>query len=168
MYDIQLLTFESSKPILDSLHGATGAAGGGPPSRKEGKLVGKLGSGLIDIVVTYGIGASCRARFDMVKLEGKSAREIIEEVVHCPRPPGDEARTAKVLAEVLREGRPLDVELVNGPSDGGADGRPITLDHVLVPRGDTTSRTLHDRECTTLQVSESFRGGSSWGFSTCE
>jgi hypothetical protein len=140
----------------------------GPPLLGEGKLVEKLGSGLIDVIVTYGIGASCRARFDREKIAGKSAREIIEQVIYCPRPPGPEARTAKVLTEVLGEGRELDVEVVDGPSDGAAVGRPITLDHVVIPRGDGTSGTHHQSQCTTLtlQVSENFRGGVSWALGT--
>ena len=127
----------------------------------------KLGSGLIEIVVAYGIGASCRARFDLEKIEGKSAREIIVAVIYYPHPPGPEARTAKVLTEVLREGRELDVEVVDGPSDGAAVGRPITLEHVLVPQGDATSRTSQSQSTTlSVQVSENFKGGASWALST--
>jgi hypothetical protein len=112
----------------------------------------------------YGLGASFRARFDRVKIEGWTARQIMQDAIDRPRPPGPADRTAKVLADVLRENRQVDVELVDGPTDGMTVGRPITLEHVVFPRGDTTDRTQQS-DSITIVVSESYRGGS-WTLST--
>jgi hypothetical protein len=120
--------------------------------------MGQLAPGLIEVHVVYGIGASFQARFDIEKIVGWSARKIIQDAIDRPRPPGSADRTAKVLDDALREGRELDVELVEGPSDSKAGGKPITMEHVVVPQGDATARTLQS-DTVTIQVSESYKGG---------
>lgn len=111
-----------------------------------------------EVHVVYGLGSSCTAQLAAENARGRSARELIREVISRPRAQGPAQRTAKVLGDVLQENREMDVELFSGAAPGAALGDPITLDHVVIPSDGTASPT-RSGETFTIQVSESYRGG---------
>jgi hypothetical protein len=119
----------------------------------------------IDVRVTYGLGGSVFGQFPRHRVAGMSARELIQLVIDGPQPPGSAARTAKVLADVLRTQRMIDAELTRA-AGGQADGDPISLDQVVVKEEDVEeqreSPVIQDTEEVTIRLSEAYRGGRRW------
>ena len=121
-------------------------------------------AGEVGVHVTYGLGGVAEGRFSRDAVAGKSARELIRSVVQCEQAPGPAARTAKVLGDVIRRKRALDVELVDAPNDG-AQGQPIRLDDVVLKernqRIELDGPETPESDEFTIRISESYRGGSS-------
>ena len=112
----------------------------------------------VEVRVRYGLGASCVGRFAPGSIGGLSAREVVHRVTDSRQPTESAARTARVLAKVLRSGRPIDVELSNGTDDVTSPGKPIVLDDVIVPErpaGDGARQP----DSVTVHMSEAYRGG---------
>lgn len=125
--------------------------------------MGQVPEGLLEIRVNYGLGGSFTTRFDAQKIVDWNLAKILRDAVDRPRPPGSgEQSTAKVIGDLLKERREVDVELIEGSSDGTVVGRPITLGHVVIPSGETTSRKSQN-DSITVQISESYRGGAGRG-----
>lgn len=106
--------------------------------------------------VPYGIGAAVTGRLPMGLLAGVPAREVIQRVIATPQDTDPARRTARVLADVLRTGRRIDVE-VSASADDSAIGEPIRLEDVALPRKSTGSYPASDT--LTIRVSEEYRGG---------
>jgi hypothetical protein len=138
---------------------------GSAVSGKETNVT-EIGPGLIEVSVVYGLGSVCKARFDLEKIIEWSARKVILDVVGRPRPAGPEARTAKVIAEALRQRREIDLEMVVGPCDEKTAGTPMALEDPVIPEG-TTARTCSSNSIT-LRLSEPYRGGAAESLSTCD
>jgi hypothetical protein len=112
----------------------------------------------VELRVNYGLGGSFEARFDRIKIHDWNLAKLLKDAVDRPRPPGESQRTAKVVGDLLREHREVDIELIAGASDRTAAGRPVTLGHVPVPSEDTTDRQAQG-QVLTVQISESYKGG---------
>ena len=109
--------------------------------------------------VIYGIGAACYGRLQRESISGLSTRELIARVAEHPQAAGPASRTATVLMEVLRSGRPVDVELVHSAS-ANAEGEPIGLDDPVSLReaADVGGSGAESDELT-IRISESYQGG---------
>jgi hypothetical protein len=116
----------------------------------------------VRVGVGYGMGGSASAEFRREEIAGKSAREVITQVLGRPQPSESATRTAKVLAEAMKTTRAIDAELIRASRDK-ADGKPISLDEVVVDHeeaeGQDESVVMQEIEEVTLRVSESYRGG---------
>jgi hypothetical protein len=112
----------------------------------------------VDVSVVYGMGGACAGRFPRHSVEGLAARDLVQQVIQRPQPAGPAARTAQVLAEVLRSRREIDAELTDGPDEATGRGQPITLDQVVV-RGRSDAPQSPERDDVTIRISESYRGG---------
>ncbi len=114
--------------------------------------------------VMYGLGATATTLVSRQVLAGCTVREAIEIALKAPQAPGSpEQRAALVIAEALRSGRPLDVEVGYGPSEGV--GKPVALDDVVDrvlsggDRSDHTEDTTLEEELT-VSLTEPYRGGA--------
>lgn len=105
----------------------------------------------IDVGIRYGISGAVRARLARRTVAGLTARQLVQRVIECRQPGAPGARTARVLGDVMRGSRQLDVELARG-ADAPA-GEPIAFDDVL------SDDTAADQDDLTLLVSEAYRGG---------
>jgi hypothetical protein len=117
----------------------------------------------VEVHVTYGLGGRCSARFARAEIEGVPARALIGNVVQQPQRRGLAARTAAVLAEVLRARGDFDVEVLD-PARRDDEGIPVALDEPLLrTRSDGregAARGLPDEDEIAIRVSESYRGGA--------
>ena len=118
----------------------------------------------IVLSVTYGIGATARTFVPRHALDGCTVKEAIETAVKAPQAPGSpEERTILMIAEALRKGRQLDIEVSSGSS--GGVGIPVALeepfDARLHPAGqsDNAERTAMEQEIN-YSLTEPFRGGA--------
>jgi hypothetical protein len=113
--------------------------------------------------IRYGLVPVLRTILPWRALVACTVREAIEAAIKAPQAPGSpEERTAAIVAEALRTGRQLDIELSAG--SGGGRGTPVALDDAFdltlagVSRSDGTERTAMEQEVT-VSLSEPWRGG---------
>lgn len=116
----------------------------------------------IRVELGYGVGGSAFAELPFDQVAGKPALEVIKQVLGHPQPSESASRTARVLAEALQTKRAIDAELTRA-SRNKADGKPITLDQVIVDgeEGEEQDESVVVREIEEIKMrlSESYRGG---------
>ena len=110
----------------------------------------------------YGMGGSAYADLPVEQVVGKTAREVLRSVAGHPQMSETGRRVARVVAEVLRTMKDIDAELVQA-SRNRADGKPISLDQVLIENeegeGQDESVVARETEEITVRISEAYRGG---------
>lgn len=106
--------------------------------------------------VVYGMGAPCDAVLPRQKVESSSVRELIDEIVSSRQPSEPARRTASVLAEAMRSGRVLNVEVVRGADGDRAIGQPVSLHDVVLPKGQSPANIPEE---VTIRASEPWVGG---------
>lgn len=112
----------------------------------------------VEVRVHYGLGESCVGRFGHQDIGGLPVRDVIDRVTNSPQPTETAVQTAKVVAKVLRSGRPIDVELSNGADDGTSRGKPIVLDDVVLPER-PAGDSVRQPGSVTVRMSEAYKGG---------
>ena len=106
--------------------------------------------------VAYGIGEACTADLSTAEAQHLTVRDLILRVSREPQQGDPATRTARVLNEAIRTGRPLYVERLRGPACDPGSGDPLSLDQpVPLPEQEPGQqpRTLE------FLTSEPFRGG---------
>jgi len=112
----------------------------------------------LEVSVKYGIvGAGCNARMTRVEAAGMTARQLVEHVLRQQPSNGANHWIGRVLDEVIRSDREIDVELSHGPGSGLA-GDPIGLQEMVVIPS-LEKQTAHPSKLT-VSLSESYRGGN--------
>ncbi|MBI4718248.1 MAG: hypothetical protein HY763_10615 [Planctomycetes bacterium] len=112
----------------------------------------------LEVSVCYGLGASCVARFSRSIVVGLPARDLVQMVLDTPQSTEPAARTARVLGDVVRSARAIDVEVAAGATEMAGPGRPITFDDIVLPGAPPRDAAPLPDKLTVL-VSEAYRGG---------
>lgn len=111
----------------------------------------------LKVNVTYGMGATCRARLPRQTAMGLSARQLIDVVSRRVDGNGTEHRVARVLSEVLTRGQGIDIQVSKRPGRPDTQDRPIRPDQPVVTPEDDAGPDVEEID---MHVSEAYVGGS--------
>lgn len=111
---------------------------------------------MVRLKVAYGVGAEVDADVPRERVVGRSATELIREVIRQPNGNGVQHRMASVLRDMLENGRAFDVQVTRKPRATGQPEELLGASHIPVPS--TTDDKEHVEELS-IRCSEAFVGG---------
>lgn len=108
-----------------------------------------------DLSIEYGMSAPCCATLEPETLAGQTARELISRVSNTDQETEPAKRAARVLRDVIRSRRLVDVEVVKNPKEKVEPGKPVGLDEVILKPNNGQPKT----DQLILRVQEPYVGG---------
>jgi len=109
----------------------------------------------LDLGVEYGMSTRCCAILEPETLAGETVRQLISRVSNTDQETEPARRAVRVLRDVIRSRRLVDVEVVNGPKNKFEPGKPVGLDEVILKPNNGQIKT----DQLTLRVIEPYVGG---------